>query len=90
MRVEDEPIQHTIRKCINKLVDFVYGDDTAIKEGVDYAKYNFTDVPANAFYYEPITWAAKNGITSGISDTVFGRGRSCTRSQMVSFLQRFS
>ncbi|MCR5291617.1 MAG: S-layer homology domain-containing protein, partial [Eubacterium sp.] len=56
----------------------------------DYAKYKFSDVPANAFYYEPITWAAKNGITSGISDTVFGRGRSCTRSQMVSFLQRFS
>ena len=55
----------------------------------DHEKYKFSDVPSSAYYYDAVTWAAKNGVTYGISDTVFGRGRSCTRSQMVSFLNRF-
>ena len=59
MRVEDEPIQHTIRKCINKLVDFVYGDDTAIKEGVEKAM-------GGTVIYNEIDQAFDEGVEKGI------------------------
>ena len=48
----------------------------------------FTDVPADAWYAEPIRWAVKNGITQGVSATEFGTGETCTRSQVVTFLHR--
>ena len=55
----------------------------------DHAEYGFTDVKRSGYYYDAITWAAKYGITTGISDTEFGRGQDCTRGQLVTFLQRF-
>ena len=55
----------------------------------DHANYSFADVSSKSYYYDSITWAAKNGVTSGINSTSFGVGRDCTRSQMVSFLNRF-
>ncbi len=48
----------------------------------------FTDVPSDAYYYDAVRWAVKEGITSGVGNNCFGPGRACTRSQAVTFLWR--
>ena len=48
----------------------------------------FTDVSADAYYYDAVQWAVKNGITYGTSDTTFSPDASCTRAQMAAFLWR--
>ena len=50
----------------------------------------FTDVPAGSWYERAVLWAKANGITSGVSDTAFGSGQSCTRVQVVTFLYSFT
>lgn len=47
----------------------------------------FTDVKKGP-YYDAILWAYCNGVTNGISDTVFGVDNGCTRAQIVTFLYR--
>ncbi len=49
---------------------------------------NFADVDANAYYASAIKWAVDNGITNGISSSLFGPDSSCTRAQIVTFLYR--
>ncbi len=46
----------------------------------------FTDVKPGKYYYKPVLWAVENKITGGVSDTLFGVGKSCTREQVVTFL----
>ena len=48
----------------------------------------FTDVPANAYYTEPVKWAVENGVTAGKTATSFAPNASCTRAQVVTFLWR--
>lgn len=48
----------------------------------------FVDVPANAYYYDAVLWAAENGITDGTSATTFSPDAGCTRAQIVTFLWR--
>ena len=48
----------------------------------------FADVPADAYYYEAVKWAAQKGITGGMSDTLFVPNAACTRAQIVTFLWR--
>ncbi len=48
----------------------------------------FRDVPAGAYYADAVTWAVKEGITSGTSANTFSPNLSCTRAQMVTFLWR--
>lgn len=48
----------------------------------------FTDVKESYFYYNAVLWAVKNGVTSGITETVFGPDEICTRAQAVTFLWR--
>jgi len=48
----------------------------------------FTDVPAEAYYFQPVLWAVDNGVTQGTSANTFGPGRPCTRAQVVTFLYR--
>ena len=48
----------------------------------------FTDVSADAYYYEAVKWAADKGITGGIGDSLFAPNQSCTRAQIVTFLWR--
>ena len=49
---------------------------------------NFVDVPEGAYYYPPVVWAVKNGITNGISQSHFGSEMDCNRAQVVTFLWR--
>jgi len=48
----------------------------------------FTDIEEDAFYYNAVLWAARNGITSGRTDTTFVPGDLCKRSEVVTFLWR--
>ena len=48
----------------------------------------FSDVPSDAFFYDPVLWAVEQGITSGTSDTTFSPGDSCLRAHVVTFLWR--
>lgn len=48
----------------------------------------FTDVSPDAFYVKPVLWAVENGITTGMSATVFGISEICNRAQIVTFLYR--
>ena len=54
------------------------------KTAADY----FADVPANSYYADAVLWAAKNGITGGIGNGLFGPNQPCTRAQIVTFLWR--
>ena len=48
----------------------------------------FTDVAADAYYYEAVRWAVENNITSGNTATTFAPNAPCTRAQVVTFLWR--
>ncbi len=49
----------------------------------------FADVSdETAYYFRPVYWAFKNGITTGLSSTSFAPNASCTREQTVTFLWR--
>ena len=48
----------------------------------------FADVSTSAYYYDAVKWAVENGVTDGLSDTMFGPYESCTRAQIVTFLWR--
>ncbi len=48
----------------------------------------FVDVPADAYYYDAVLWAAKNGITGGVDAAHFAPNATCTRAQVVTFLWR--
>ena len=48
----------------------------------------FYDVPNDAYYYEAVKWAAENGITGGVGNSLFAPNQPCTRAQIVTFLGR--
>ena len=48
----------------------------------------FYDVPNDAYYYEAAKWAAENGITGGVGNSLFAPNQPCTRAQIVTFLWR--
>ena len=48
----------------------------------------FTDVSADAYYYDAVLWAVKEGITSGTSAATFSPDATVTRGQTVTFLYR--
>ena len=48
----------------------------------------FYDIPNDAYYYEAVKWAAENGITGGVGNSLFAPNQPCTRAQIVTFLWR--
>ena len=48
----------------------------------------FTDVKQGNYFYDAVQWAVDNGITTGVSDMLFGTDAACTRAQAVTFLWR--
>lgn len=50
----------------------------------------FADVPADSFYSGYVAWAVENGITNGISSSMFGPTQPINRVQMVTFLYRYA
>ncbi|MFI3227568.1 MAG: S-layer homology domain-containing protein [Clostridia bacterium] len=60
------------------------GEPTSESENI------FTDLDADGYYYDAIIWAIENGITNGMTETVFGVDATCTRAQIVTFLYRYA
>ena len=50
----------------------------------------FSDVAEDAYYAEAVRWAVGQGITKGVTETVFKPDDTCTRAQIVTFLYRYS
>ena len=48
----------------------------------------FYDVPNDAYCFDAVKWAVKNGITAGVGDNLFAPNRPCTRAEIVTFLWR--
>lgn len=48
----------------------------------------FVDVSPNAYYYDAVLWALKEGITTGTSSTTFSPDAVIDRAQAVTFLHR--
>ncbi len=48
----------------------------------------FDDVKEGKYYYKAVLWAVENKVTGGISDLLFGVGKTCTRAQIVTFLYK--
>ena len=48
----------------------------------------FVDVPAGAYYYDAVLWAAEGGIVTGTDSTSFSPDAKVTRAQLVTFLWR--
>ena len=48
----------------------------------------FTDVKEGDYYFTPILWAVKQGITNGTTPDTFSPENPCTRGQIVTFLWR--
>ena len=62
--------------------------DKAVKLSVLFLRNDnpFLDVNETHYFYAPVLWAAKSGITSGVDPTHFGPAQPCTRAQVVTFL----
>ena len=50
----------------------------------------FVAVPAGAYYYDAVLWAAEGGIVTGTDAVHFSPDASCTRAQVVTMLYRFA
>ena len=48
----------------------------------------YTDVKADAYYYDAMLWALQNGIETGTSATTFSPKANCPRVNIISFLFR--
>ena len=69
-----------------QIVTFLYR--AAGSPAVDGAANPFTDVSAGSPFLTAILWAAKNGVTTGVTATTFAPSATCTRGQIVTFLYR--
>ena len=49
---------------------------------------SFTDVSANSYYAQAVSWAVENGITTGVGGGHFDPTATCTRAQIAAFLVR--
>ncbi len=48
----------------------------------------FEDVPADAWFAEPVRWAVDKKITNGTSPTTFSPDTTCTKAQILTFIWR--
>ena len=48
----------------------------------------FTDVSADAYYYNAVLWAVENDVAKGVSETAFAPDDNCTRAQIVTLIYR--
>ena len=63
----------------------IYEDTVLI---ADFFKAPFEDICGTDYYFDPVLWAVKEGITTGTSTTEFSPEEDCTRAQVVTFLHR--
>jgi hypothetical protein len=51
--------------------------------------HNFSDVSSSDYFDVAVRWAAENGVTKGVSPTLFGPNEPLTRAQAATFIHRF-
>lgn len=54
----------------------------------DFFKAPFDDICGTDYYFDPVLWAADEGITNGTAPATFAPEDVCTRAQIVTFLHR--
>nr|WP_317359210.1 S-layer homology domain-containing protein [uncultured Tyzzerella sp.] len=101
----NEPIKYLAdRGIINGMNDTTFAPNNNITraefitllakmDNIDINKHkaeNFTDVPSDAWFNPYVDWAAKNGITSGITANTFAPNDNITREQMAVMIERFA
>lgn len=57
-------------------------------DGKQDGELKFTDVKKGDYCYDAVKWAAKAGVTTGVTETAFCPNLGCTRAQTVTFLWR--
>lgn len=78
-----------------QVVTFLYRWNDNIERTSSYAfrenRNPFSDVwnGPDIYFYEPVLWAVRMGITNGITPTTFAPNEICTRGQIVTFIYRF-
>ena len=50
----------------------------------------FTDIKESDYFYNAVIWAARRGISTGVSDRLFAPYDKCNRAQAATFIWRFS
>ncbi len=76
-----DPITQTVSFIINHFSYYFIGT-AAVTESM------FSDVALDAWYYEAVHFAAKQGLLAGIFDTTFNPSTEATRAMMVTLLYR--
>lgn len=66
------------------------GADIKAVAGLNVKAKPFDDLPPNAYYYGPVTWAYDNEITTGVGDDKFDPNASCKRQDVVTYLWRLN
>lgn len=78
------PYRNTTRAMVATMLYRLVGEPKVTYE------LKFKDVSSDAYYYDALKWATKNGIVSGYSSTQFGPDDIITREQLVAILYRFA
>ncbi len=77
-----------------QIVTFLYRFDQKFNPDAKQSKLDlstkFHDVALSAYYFAPVAWAVKNGITTGVSSVLFAPLQGCTRAEAVTFLFRYA
>lgn len=72
-------------------VSYLYNGHKSIGGTVgSYTQNIFTDVSSTASYYQPVLWAAANGIVDGYGNGKFGPSDGITREQFCTILLRYA
>ena len=66
---------------------FVLESDTNAKPKIESTK-QFQDISASDYFFEPVQWAASQGITSGTSSAAFSPSQTCTKAEIITFIWR--
>ena len=72
----------------SKYIFTMPASNVTVKAAFKEDKPSFVHVPADAYYYDAVQWAAENSITGGTDATHFSPDAACTRAQAVTFLWR--
>lgn len=65
------------------------GEERGAADRESGAAASFTDVPENAYYADAVSWAAENGIVTGVDSSHFAPSDSVTRQQMAAVMYRY-
>ncbi len=79
-----DPKGLTTREQMMTVLCMLSPDDTV------YPQCSFTDVGASSWYTPYVNMAVAKGYTSGISDTLFGVGKTLTRQETVTLMYNFA